>query len=146
MAHFNIYHKVKCIELEVGEVFFMYMYAIYGRRKTTELCRPVLKYSPVHDRKEVSSKTCSVTGFFTLYYLFDSTRRFSIYSPWCLCTNGLFNLSEIYTILETLRTAFSPPQTLKESNKVCVWFTGGFFIAHYRVCVCNIRPNMLKIC
>ena len=52
------------------------MYDIYGRWKTTELGRPVLKNSAVGDRKEVSSKTCSVTGFFTLYYFIAGAKRF----------------------------------------------------------------------
>ena len=45
----------------------LHMYDIYRHGKTTELYRPVLKYSPVGDRKEVSPKTCSVTV--SLHYI-----------------------------------------------------------------------------
>ena len=50
------------------------MYDIYGCGKTTELYRPVLKYSPVADRKEMSSKTGSVTPFFVSFIMPDDSK------------------------------------------------------------------------
>ena len=52
-------------QLKGQTALHMYDYDICGCGKTTELYRPVLKYSPVGDRKEGSSKTGSVNGLFT---------------------------------------------------------------------------------